>query len=325
MPTSITSTSNISRSKHFGAIKKQPQSRSTLWTAFDAICPLRLAGSWDNVGPLIDPPFLPDSSKDDSEVKGESTQNQIQERIFLTIDLTPKVFEEALQWGATIIYAYHPPLFGGLKSWNVDDPMQCMMMRAIQHQIAIYSPHSALDAVKGGICDWLVQPFLILLASDNGSGFISSTSTPIEKDILSDEEGAGRIITLSNAVFLEQVLQALQKHLNIPYFRVAASDSIQAGKTLIQTIALCPGAGGSLFKNLHHADLYFTGEMSHHDVLDRVRKDQAVILTEHTRNERGFLKYYAPYLQNRLIEFNFKVDVHLSQIDDDPLHIWPGL
>lgn len=38
------------------------------------------------------------------------------------------------------------------------------------------------------------------------------------------------------------------------------------------------------------ADLYFTGEMSHHDILRAtLASNAAVILTEHTNCERGYL------------------------------------
>ena len=298
------------------------QSRSLLWDALDAICPLRLAGSWDNVGPLIDPPSS--SSQGPSLDAPSLNFDRTGERIFFTIDLTPTVFEEALEWGASLIYAYHPPLFSGVKSWRQHDPMNCMMMRAIQNQIAIYSPHSALDAVKGGLCDWLVRPFTCLKSTLSTDSLIHIESRPIEADPLSVEEGAGRILVLSDGVPFSQILDTLQNHLHLPYFRIAASSSIQQEDRLIKKIALCPGAGGSLFRKLDEIDLFFTGEMSHHDILDRVRKDQAVILTEHTRNERGFLKEYAPFLQDQLKKHSFDVEVYVSQIDDDPLSVWCG-
>ena len=32
-------------------------------------------------------------------------------------------------------------------------------MQCVENHIAVYSPHTSYDAVKGGVNDWLVQPF----------------------------------------------------------------------------------------------------------------------------------------------------------------------
>ena len=45
----------------------------------------------------------------------------------------------------------------------------------------------------------------------------------------------------------------------------------------IKTIAICAGAGGSFFGSVT-ADAFFTGEMSHHEVLAAVAKGSNVIL-----------------------------------------------
>jgi len=46
------------------------------------------------------------------------------------------------------------------------------------------------------------------------------------------------------------------------------------------------------------ADVYFTGEMSHHEVLAAVASGHNVILCGHTNTERGYL----PILQLKLLE-----------------------
>ena len=83
--------------------------RADLWRALNALCPLSLAGSWDQVGPMVDPPL--------SAERAEGAP----ERIFLTIDLTEEVYEEALTWGASVIIAYHPLLFRPLKRLDQRD------------------------------------------------------------------------------------------------------------------------------------------------------------------------------------------------------------
>lgn len=83
----------------------------------------------------------------------------------------------------------------------------------------------------------------------------------------------------------------------------------------INTIALCAGAGQSCLKDVS-ADLYLTGEMLHHEILDAVHRGIHVVLTNHSDSERGFLKIFAPMLDNSLQN---SVKVCVSQADRDPL------
>ena len=66
------------------------------------------------------------------------------------------------------------------------------------------------------------------------------------------------------------------------------------------------------------ADVYLTGEMSHHEVLDAVSRGVHVILCEHSNTERGFLTEFQIKL-NLLLEE--KIDVLVSSVDADPLTV----
>ncbi|MBI1373897.1 MAG: Nif3-like dinuclear metal center hexameric protein [Phycisphaera sp.] len=100
------------------------------------IAPLHLAEDWDNVGLLVRP--------DDAGPI---------ERVMLTIDLTHEVLDEALRKHAGFVVAYHPPIFAPLKSLTSRSVAVC----ALQEGVAVYSPHTALDAVPGGVNDWLAD------------------------------------------------------------------------------------------------------------------------------------------------------------------------
>ena len=66
------------------------------------------------------------------------------------------------------------------------------------------------------------------------------------------------------------------------------------------------------------ADLYVTGEMSHHEVLDAVHRGRSVILCDHSNTERGFLSN----LQKTLTDlFENKITVIQSTVDKDPLEV----
>ncbi len=76
----------------------------------------------------------------------------------LCIDLTEAVVAEAVEKRCELIVAYHPPIFAPLQRLTDDGPWpQRRILAAIRAGLAVYSPHTALDAVRGGVCDWLAE------------------------------------------------------------------------------------------------------------------------------------------------------------------------
>ncbi|KAL1771012.1 NIF3 1 [Sigmodon hispidus] len=137
----------------------------------------------------------------------------------------------------------------------------------------------------------------------------------LEKPLLLDT-GMGRLCTLNEPVSLATMIERIKGHLKLSHLRLA----LGVGKTLespVKVVALCAGSGGSILQGVE-ADLYLTGEMSHHDVLDAASKGINVILCEHSNTERGFLSD----LQNMLgAHLENKVNIILSETDKDPLRV----
>lgn len=114
---------------------------NALCEAFEAIAPAKLAEDWDNVGLLI----------------GE--RDWPADRVLLTIDLTDAVLREAISAGVNAIVAYHPPIFQAIKRLSGDSPAALRALRLAAARIAVYSPHTALDAAPDGLNDWLARGF----------------------------------------------------------------------------------------------------------------------------------------------------------------------
>lgn len=81
-------------------------------------------------------------------------------------------------------------------------------------------------------------------------------------------------------------------------------------------MALCAGSGASVLNGVK-ADLYLTGEMLHHDILDATQKGISVILCNHSDSERGFLRVFQKKFQMDML--NNEVEVIVSTHDKDPL------
>lgn len=112
---------------------------SEILAAVRKLAPESLAESWDRVG---------------LHVGDERRQVR---RALLCIDLTEAVMAEAVRFRANLVIAYHPPIFDPLTHLRPDTWKTRIMLEATRRHIAVYSPHTALDAVGGGVNDWLAE------------------------------------------------------------------------------------------------------------------------------------------------------------------------
>jgi len=267
-----------------------PAPLSALLAAAERLAPLSFAEAWDNVGLLLEP----------TPVAAAPTVAAA----LLAIDLDDDVVSEAEALGASLIVAYHPPIFQGLKRLRSSAPGERSLLRCAARGIAIFSPHTALDAAPGGVNDWLLDAF--------GAG-LRQPCLPDARDL---RFGPGRSLRLDEPITLSEAVSALKAQLGIAQLRVAAAHPHADGERRIRSIAVCAGAGGSLFDKLPSHDLFVTGEMRHHDVRARVLSGSSVALSEHTHTERGYL----PLLAARLTEeTQGSVTFHVSSCDRDPL------
>lgn len=279
-----------------------------LLRAMSRIAPLSLAdSSWDNVGLLLETPFARQQAKTSTPATG----------VHLCIDLTTAVCKEAIDNdNVGAILCYHPIIFRGLKSLRMSDPQQASLLRLAAAGISVYSPHTSLDAAVGGINDMLA----IACSADGEAGIqggskgIQPCTPSKDKDVPSGHEGAGmgRRIRLKQAVSIEDLVQRIKHSLGLRYLHVARPSEAKE----ISTIAVCAGSGSSVLAK-DSSDCWFTGEMSHHELLAATQAGRTVILANHSNTERPYLR---KVLAGRLeAESQGKLTVTVSDADHDPL------
>ncbi|XP_037506716.1 NIF3-like protein 1 [Rhipicephalus sanguineus] len=249
----------------------------------ERIAPPSTAASWDNVGLLVEPSGTP-----------------VVKNVFFTNDLTLPVMDEAEERNAQLIVSYHPPIFAPLRALRQSQWKERLVIRCIERGIAIYSPHTAWDAVDGGANDWL--------ASCLGS---ASTTEPLTTD------GAGRRLCLDPPVTLEELAVRLRTHVGASKVRLALAVRHTA-TSAISSVSLCAGSGISVLRDdFDDAELVITGEMSHHDILDATQRGASVLLCEHAVSERGSLVRLAKRMSREAPDLT----VIISQADTGPLQL----
>ncbi len=157
----------------------------------ESIAPPALAEAWDKVGLQVGSP--------DREVSGP---------ILLTIDLTERVLGEAVELGAGAIVAYHPPIWNPLPSLGATTAQERIIRGAIEAGIAVYTPHTALDATHGGVTDWLCEG-LSAPPGDAREGVISGDCRALTPYVESEHSQQVKIVTFAPRKSIEQIRGAL--------------------------------------------------------------------------------------------------------------------
>ncbi|WP_417445127.1 Nif3-like dinuclear metal center hexameric protein [Joostella sp.] len=107
----------------------------------EEIAPLSYAEDFDNVGLLV----------------GDKNENLT--GVLVCLDTLEAVVDEAIEKKCNLIVSFHPIIFGGLKKITGKNYVERVVLKAIKNNIAIYSPHTALDnsfvGVNAKICDFL--------------------------------------------------------------------------------------------------------------------------------------------------------------------------
>lgn len=107
--------------------------------AFENEVPIAYAEDFDNVGLLV------------------GDKNKTITKVLITHDCIEAVIDEAIEKDCNLIFSFHPIVFKGLKKITGKDYVERTVIKAIQHNIAIYSMHTALDNHYQGINDMMCE------------------------------------------------------------------------------------------------------------------------------------------------------------------------
>jgi dinuclear metal center YbgI/SA1388 family protein len=99
------------------------------------LAPLAYAEDFDNVGLLV------------------GDKNQAVTGILVTLDTLEAVVDEAIENNCNLIVSFHPIIFKGLKKLTGKTYVERVVIKAIKHNIAIFSIHTALDNAIAGVND----------------------------------------------------------------------------------------------------------------------------------------------------------------------------
>ena len=83
--------------------------------------------------------------------------NRPVEKVLVTLDVNEEVIDEAIDKGANLIIAHHPPIFRPLKRIATDTPQGRVIEKCIKNDISVYAAHTNLDVAPGGVNDMIAE------------------------------------------------------------------------------------------------------------------------------------------------------------------------
>jgi dinuclear metal center YbgI/SA1388 family protein len=175
----------------------------------------------------------------------------------MALDATKKVCAFARDVGADLVLTHHPIIFGGISDVKSDSAVYTL----VNAGIAALCAHTNYDAANGGINDSLAA-----------------------------------ILGLKNVVHLEDTLIVkgeLDTEMSIDDFAEYVSDTLDCAgirytdtEKTIQTVALGGGACEEYTElACQNADVFITGDMKYHAMLDAAESGYAVISAGHFETE----------------------------------------
>ncbi len=223
----------------------------------ETFAPLETAMEYDNCGLLV------------------GNCNTSVSKVLVTLDITDKVIEEAIEMGAELIISHHPVIFNPIKCLDANS----VVYKLAENKIATLCLHTNLDlSPKLGVNTCLAEAVGV-----KGGMFVEGECLLIGE--------------LEKKITPKEFALAVKNALDCKGLRFTEVCN------KVKTVAMCSGSGGN-YVNLakkYNADLLLTGEIKHHEILLANSMKLSIIDAGHFKTEDIVI---APLCNKLSKEFN---------------------
>lgn len=249
------------------------------------VAPPSLALSFDNAGLNI--------GEKDSEITG----------ITVCLDATEEVISEAVKNGTNLIISHHPIIFSPIKNLNCDYENYRAVTSAIKNGINIYSMHTNLDCVEGGVND----------AFANLLGLVNKQVL----DEVGQNAGIGRVGDITETT-VEKLAELISRRLDFPTRIV----SFKGRDNTVKRVAVVNGSGADVeyIKKAKEmgATCFVTSEIKHHVALFAMSEGVDMIESGHYATERFYIPVLAQKITDEIEKMGYNIKINVSQKERSP-------
>lgn len=223
--------------------------------------PKQAASEWDNVGLLV--------GRTEKEVK----------QIYVAVDVTDQVIDAAIEVGADMLITHHPLIFSPLKKITDEHFIENRVVKLLQHDISYYAMHTNYDAIRMG----RLSGEMIGLC---GKEILEVTD--VEKNA-----GVGCVGELEKEMTLEACCDLVKTTFHLSAVRLYGDKNAK-----VKRVAISPGSGKHMSELAIEkgAEVFITGDISHHEGIDAVSRGLAIIDAGHYGLEQIFIGDMAEFL-----------------------------
>ena len=264
--------------------------------------PLNTALDFDNVGLLC--------GRYNKEVR----------RVYVALDPSEDVIADAIYWQTDMLITHHPMILSGFKSVTDDDYIGRRLIRLIQNDISYYAMHTNYDVMRLGELDGEILGLSNLQVLDETLSFEESTRIRIrlsekikfeEHSIFHEKKvdplGIGVIGELAEPITLKECCQLVKDKFKLEEVKVFGDLERK-----VRRVGVAPGSGRSTIPSAiaKGIDVLITGDIGHHDGLNGMDYNLAIIDAGHYNTEYPFIKD----MKNFLLDLNPNLEIRAEEI-----------
>lgn len=238
---------------------------SEIISLLESLSPCFYAESWDNVGLLA------------------GNRKKEVSKIYVALDATDEVIEEAVLMGADMLVTHHPLIFSAMKKITTDDFIGKRIVKILENSISYYAMHTNFDVTH-----------MADLAADK-IGLTTRSALQLTYEGETGKAGIGKAGLLPQEMTISQCAEMVKQQFELPKVKIYGEPLRK-----VQTAAISPGSGKSLIDCAVKSgvEVLITGDIEHHEGIDAMAKGLTIIDAGHYGLEYIFVPYIVNYLES---------------------------
>lgn len=200
--------------------------------------------------------------------------------VYVALDVTGEILEDAISKGAEMILTHHPMLFSPLSTVTADTVNGEKVIKMLENKICCFSTHTNYDSCR---------------MADLSARMLGLTDCQVLEEV-ADGVGIGKIGNLPKAMTVRECAHYVKDIFRIPTVKFFGD-----GEQKVEKAAICPGSGKSLLGCCHEkgAQIYITGDIDHHTGIDEADAGLPIIDAGHYGIEHIYIEDMARILQEK--------------------------
>lgn len=226
-------------------------------------------------------------------------------KIMLTLEITNRTIDEAIEKGVDLVISHHPFLMSKVNQIRTDTIKGGLIYKMIRNNISAYCMHTSYDMAEYGLNDY----FFDLLGIKDRQVLDVESSLDSYND--GKEYGLGRLADLEKPIEIGDLISSLKDKLNIDHARYVGPKDL-----LINKIAVVTGNGSEFFQlaKSKGCDILITGDLKYHQAMDALDIDMALLDFGHYGTEHIFSESVYNYINS----ISGDIEVLISERNIDP-------